>query len=116
MIFDPNKHKIFFYNDYVDMRKGHNSLAMLITNKTNFEIMEGSLFLFVSKNKRTLKGLFFDGSGLVLLHKKLESGKFMSVDCISSPLELFQEDFNIVFHGGHIPLSRSGKRIRLQTA
>lgn len=116
MIFDPNKHQIFFYNDYVDMRKGHSSLAMLITQKTKFEIMKGSFFLFVSKNKKTLKGLFFDGSGLILFHKKLESGRFMSADLLQSPLELFEDDFKIIIHGGHIPLSQSGKRIRFKTA
>lgn len=116
MFFDPGKHKIFLYNDFVDMRKGHSALSMLITQKTKFEIMEGTLFLFISKNKKTLKGIFFDGTGLILLHKKLESGKFMSTDLLNSPLELFEDDLKIVFHGGHLPLSRSGKRIRLQSA
>ena len=45
MIFNPQKYQIFFYNDYVDMRKGHHSLAMLVTNKIKFEIMDGSLFV-----------------------------------------------------------------------
>ncbi len=107
---------MFLYNESVDMRKGHSSLAMLITQKTSFEIMEGSLFLFLSKNKKTLKGLFFDGSGLVLVHKKLESGRFMSTQLLQNPLELFEDDLKIIFHGGHIPLSRKGKRIRLQSA
>ena len=98
MIFDPRKHQIFFYNEYVDMRKGHSSLAMLITQKTKCEIMEGTLFIFVSKTKQTLKGIFFDGSGLVMLHKKLESGKFMSLSALTSPLELFEDDFKIIFH------------------
>lgn len=116
MIFDPNKHKIFIYDKCIDMRKGHSSLAMLITQQTKFEIMDGSLFLFISKNRKTLKGLFFDGSGLVLVHKKLESGKFMSTNFLSSTLEIYEDEFKIVFHGGHLPLSRTGKRIKLQSA
>lgn len=116
MFFDPGKHKIFLYDKPVDMRKGHSSLAMLITKETRFEIMEGSLFLFISKNRKTLKALFFDGTGLVLVHKKLESGRLMSIDLLQNPLELFEDDFKIIFHGGHLPLSRKGKRIRLQSA
>jgi transposase len=116
MIFNPKKHRIFFYNNIVDMRMGHSSLAMLVTRKTNFEIMEGSLFLFFSRNRKTVKGLFFDGTGLVLLHKKLESGKFMSFDAVKTLFETNPEEFRIIFHGGHIPLSKSGKRIRLQSA
>jgi transposase len=114
MIFNPQKNKIYFYNEYVDMRKGHNSLAMIVTKKINSELMDKSLFLFVSKNKRTIKGIFFDGTGLVLLHKKLESGRFMSFDVSSATFEMNEDEFNIVFHGGHIPLSRTGKRIKLK--
>ncbi len=114
MIFNPKKHQIFFYNDYVDMRKGHSSLAMIVTQKTKIEIMDGTLFLFVSKNKKIIKGLFFDGTGLVLLHKKLESGRFMSFDASKSAFEVNEDEFKIIFHGGHIPLSRQGKRIKLK--
>ena len=108
MFFEPKNHKIFLYNGHVDMRKGHSSLSMLITKKTKFEIMEGHIFLFISKNRKTLKGLFFDGSGLVLIHKRIESGRFMSSDLLQSPLELFKDEFDIIFHGGGIPLSRNG--------
>lgn len=114
MIFNPQKNQIYFYNEYVDMRKGHNSLAMIVTQKINSELMDRSLFLFVSKNKKTIKGIFFDGTGLVLLHKKLESGRFMSFDASSATFEINEDEFKIIFHGGHIPLSRTGKRIKLK--
>lgn len=114
MIFNPKKHQIFFHNSFVDMRKGHSSLAMLITEKTNFEIMDGSLFLFVSKNKKTIKGVFFDGSGLVLIHKKLEAGKFMTFNMSTAMFEVNGDEFNIIFHGGKIPLTRVGKRIKFK--
>ena len=114
MIFDPKKHRIFFYNDYVDMRKGHSSLSMIISRKTKFEIMDGTLFILVSKNRRTLKGLFFDGSGLCLLHKKIDSGNFMATDFFKNPFELFESDFKIIIHGGRVPVSKKGQRIKLQ--
>lgn len=98
------------------MRKGHSSLAMIITQETKFEIMQGSLFLFISKNRKTIKALFFDGTGLVLVHKKLEAGRLMSPQLLQKPSEIFENEFKIIFHGGHIPLSRQGKRIRLQSA
>jgi len=96
------------------MRKGHNSLAMLVTKNIKFELMEGALFLFISKNKKTIKGIFFDGTGLVLVHKKLEAGRFMDFNSSNAIFEVNQDEFNIIFNGGHIPLSRSGKRIKLK--
>ena len=98
------------------MRKGHSSLAQLITSKTKFEVMDGSLFLFVSKNKRTIKGLYFDGTGLTVIHKKLQAGRFMSFESCQASFEVDQDEFKIIFHGGHIPLSRTGQRIKLQIA
>jgi len=114
MIFNYQKNQIYFYNEYVDMRKGHNSLTMIVTKIINYELMDKSLFLFVSKNKKTIKGIFFDGTGLVLLHKKIESGRFMSFDASNATFEINKDEFNIIFHGGHIPLSRTGKRIKLK--
>lgn len=116
MIFDSKKHKIFLYDKAVDMRKGHSSLSRLITAETKFELMEGMLFLFVSKNRKTLKGLYFDGTGLVMVHKKMNSGAFMASTLLSSPLEVSEDEFHILFHGGVIPLTSKGQRIRLQSA
>lgn len=87
---------------------------MIVTHKTDIEIMDGHLFLFISRSKKILKGIFFDGTGLVLLHKKLESGSFMSFDVSKAAFEVNEDEFKIIFHGGHIPLSRSGKRIKFR--
>ena len=112
MIFDPSKSRIFFYNEFVDLRKGHTSLAMLV-KKVRFKLMAGHLFLFVSRNRKTIKGLFFDGTGLVLLHKKIQAGKFMSFNASEAVFEVNEDEFTIIFHGGHIPLTRSGKRFEM---
>lgn len=98
------------------MRKGHSGLTMLITQKTSFEITEGSLFLFISKNRRTLKGIYFDRTGSVLVHKKLEAGRFMSFEACRELFEVDSSEFEIIFHGGDLPLTSKGKRIRLQVA
>jgi transposase len=89
---------------------------MIVTKETKFEIMSGSLFLFIAKNRKTVKGLFFDGSGLVLVHKKIESGRFMDFSSSQAVFEVSTDEFKIIFHGGHIPLSRTGQRIKFQSA
>lgn len=96
------------------MRKGHSSLSQIVTHKIKMELMDGDLFFFVSKNKKTIKGLAFDGTGLSLIHKKLEAGQFMSFNKSQGTFQLNHKEFQIVFHGGHIPLSRTGKRIKLK--
>jgi len=40
------------------------------------ELLDGDLFLFVSRDRKRAKVLYFDGTGLCLLAKRLERGQF----------------------------------------
>ncbi|PIK13969.1 MAG: hypothetical protein CES88_13375 [Halobacteriovorax sp. JY17] len=113
MIFDP-KYPIYIFNDYVDMRKGHNTLAYIVTHKIDLELMSGALFLFVAKSRKACKALFFDGNGLVLIHKKIDRGRFMSFEHIKEVTEINSNELMLILNGGQIPLSKSGKKILLK--
>lgn len=113
MIFDPG-YPIFLYHEYVDMRKGHNTLSYVVLEKTEADLLSGALFLFVAKNRKALKALFFDGNGLVLVHKKLEKGRFTSFDSLSETTEINSNEFALVFGGGVLPLSKTGKKLSLK--
>ena len=78
------------------MRKGHNSLAMIVTK----------LFLFVSKNKKTFKGVYFDGIGLVLLHVLIILPVLL--------LRLMKMSLILFSMVGISHLSRTGKKIKLK--
>jgi transposase len=41
--------------------------------------LSGDIFLFVSKDRKKAKALAWDGSGLSILQKRLEEGKFADV-------------------------------------
>lgn len=113
MIFDPS-YPIYIYHDYVDMRKGHNTLSYVVTQKMNMELLSGALFLFVAKNRKAIKAIFFDGNGLLIVHKKLERGRFMSFDNISETTEINSNELSLILNGGQIPLSKAGKKIFLK--
>jgi transposase len=113
MIFDPS-YPIFLYHDYIDMRKGHNTLSHVVTYKMDMELMSGALFLFVAKNRKATKAIFFDGNGLIIVHKKLERGRFMSFDNLSETTEINSNDLSLILNGGQIPLSKAGKKILLK--
>ena len=110
MIFDP-QYPIFLYPEYVDMRKGHNTLSYIVIQKMDLDIVSGALFLFVAKNRKSCKAIFFDGNGLVLIHKKLESGRFMSFDSMSNVIQINSNELQLILTGGIVPLSRSGRKI-----
>jgi transposase len=96
------------------MRKGHNTLAYIVTHKIDIELLSGALFLFVAKSRKACKALFFDGNGLVLIHKKIDRGRFMSFEDIEDVTEINSNELILILNGGQIPLSKSGKKLSLK--
>ena len=80
----------------------------------NLNLLSGALFLFVAKNRKACKAIFFDGNGLLLIHKKLERGRFMSFDNLSQVTQINSNEFNLILNGGMIPLSKAGTKITLK--
>jgi transposase len=60
----------------VDFRRGADSLAALVRDALGHDPFSGTIFIFRSKRADRLKILAWDGSGLVLLWKRLEHGAF----------------------------------------
>ncbi len=77
------------------------------------DLLSGSLFLFVAKNRKSTKAIFFDGNGLIVIHKKLERGRFMSFENLSEVTEINSNELTLILNGGQIPLSKSGKKLSL---
>ena len=61
----------------VDFRRGMDSRAMLVKDSLHDNPFCGALFIFRSKRSDHVKILSWDGSGLVLFYKRLESGGFI---------------------------------------
>jgi transposase len=60
----------------VDFRKGMDSLVALVLQELSADPFAGDIFTFRSKRSDRLKVLTWDGSGLCLVTKRLESGGF----------------------------------------
>ena len=79
MIVSARQVAVFAYAEPIDMRKSFDTLAALVKEALKQDLLSGSLFLFVSRNRRRAKVLYFDGTGLCLFAKRLEKGKFAAV-------------------------------------
>lgn len=86
--------RVFAYRSPVDMRKSFNTLSALVL-ELGQDVVAGDAFVFVGKCRRRSKVLWFDGTGLCLLAKRLERGRFAPVweraELTSSELVLFLE-------------------------
>lgn len=76
MIGLPRGLTVFVCDEPTDMRKSFNTLSAIVEHEMKREVLEGDLFLFVSRDRRRAKVLYFDGTGLCLLAKRLERGQF----------------------------------------
>jgi transposase len=68
--------KVFVALESCDMRKGFNGLHALVTEKLAEDIRSGALFVFSNRKHTRLKMIYWDGTGLWLLSKRLEQGTF----------------------------------------
>jgi transposase len=61
----------------VDFRKGHDGLAAAVQEMFGLDPFSGAAFVFRSKRADRIKVLVWDRTGMVLVHKRLEGGKFV---------------------------------------
>lgn len=89
----------------VDMRKHFEGLSALVREQMGQDPLSGALFLFTNRRRTHAKALWFDGSGLCVLSKRLERGRFPALwKCTEQPyiplkrseLELFLEGSELV--------------------
>jgi transposase len=76
MIAAPAGVKVLVATKPVDFRRGADSLVALVGEQLQHDPFSGTIFIFRSKRADRLKIVTWDGSGLVLLWKRLEQGAF----------------------------------------
>lgn len=107
MIRLPKEVQVFVYNKPIDMRYGFERLSYFIREEIKNDINYGDLYIFLGNNRKRLKALYFDGSGLVLIIKRLEKKGFMNIQDFNSQLTITQTELELLLHGSvlrkHLP-------------
>ena len=111
MIGSTRQVAVFAFTAPTDMRKSYDTLAALVTRTLGRDVLSGEVFVFVGKTRRRAKVLYWDGTGLCVLQKRLEKGRFAApwqlqrdgaLRWTMSELALFLEGSEFV---GRVPLS-----------
>ena len=109
MIGSSRRLRVFVHRQPTDMRKAFDTLGAIVTGQMRGDLLSGDYFLFVGKDRKRAKVLYFDGTGLCLLSKRMDKGRFMAPwedqgreELTASELALFIEGAQWV---GHHPLS-----------
>ena len=99
MFLDRKGLRIFIYRETIDMRCGFERLLSLCIHQMNAIMDQGHIYFFFGKNRKRIKILVYDGSGLVLIAKRIERGKFMSLSELFGRHEITQEELKLILHG-----------------
>ena len=94
--------KVFVALEPCDMRKGFNGLHAMVTERLGEDPRTGSLFVFSNRRHSRLKILYWDGSGLWVMSKRLERGTFSwpkGVDPQVAKLKLNPEALALLIDG-----------------
>ena len=72
----PQGVQVFVALDAVDMRSSFDRLSGIAQEQIGYEARSGALFVFFGRRRDALKVLFFDGSGMCIFYKRLDSRVF----------------------------------------
>jgi len=90
---------IYIAVGYTDMRRQIDGLAAIVQTSFNLNPFSNSLYLFCGRNTSTLKALYWEGDGFVLLYKRLENGKFKWPREQKEALEITDQQFRWLLEG-----------------
>ncbi len=102
MFLDRKGLRVFIYREKIDMRCGFERLHSLCVHQMNALMDQGHVYFFFGKNRKRIKLLVFDGSGLVLISKRMERGKFMDLSEMLGRSEISLEELKLIIHGSVI--------------
>ena len=103
MIAFNRRTKIYFSREPADMRASYDSLFFRVKDILKKDPFSGHLFVFLSKRRTSCKSLYYDGTGLVLICKRLERGAFSRINVFQSgDIILTQAEFSLFFEGADL--------------
>ena len=68
--------EVYIALGYTDLRRGIDGLAAIVQESFALDPFTNTLFLFCGRRKDRIKGLLWEGNGILLLYKRLETGSF----------------------------------------
>lgn len=103
--------RVFLAVDPCDLRKSFDGLYALANEQLQEDPRSGAIFVFCNRRRNRIKILYFDGSGLWVMAKRLEEGTFWwprGVDANAKKLCLAPEALAMLTDG--IELRQGGRR------
>lgn len=103
MISFTRRTKVFVCKDPTDMRASYDTLFSKAKGVLNQDPFSGHLFVFINSKRTSIKCLYYDGTGLVLLCKRLEKNTFSRINpMFQREIVLTAAEFALFFEGADL--------------
>jgi transposase len=103
--------KVFVATAPCDLRANFNGLWNAAQTQLGEDPKSGALFVFGNRRKNRIKILYFDGTGVIILAKRLEEGRFnfpQSAGEPSAKIRLAPQALQLLIDG--VDLKQAGRR------
>lgn len=95
--------KVFVSKDPTDMRASYDTLFAKAKGVLNQDPFSGHLFVFMNGRRTSIKCLYYDGTGLVLICKRMEKGLFSRINPYrQGELVMTAAEFALFFEGADL--------------
>ncbi len=103
MISFNRRTKVFVSKEPTDMRASYDTLFAKAKGVLNQDPFSGHLFVFINNRRSSIKCLYYDGTGLVLVCKRLERGVFSRINpMFKGEVVLTAAEFALFFEGADL--------------
>ena len=95
--------KIFVSKEPTDMTASYDSLFSRVKTVLQKDPYPGHLFLFINTSRTSCKCLYYDGTGLVIISKRMEKGTFSRINpMLKGKVVLTEAEFGLFFEGANL--------------
>lgn len=103
MISFNRRTKVFVCREPTDMRASYDTLFAKAKGVLNQDPFSGHLFVFINRHRSSIKCLYYDGTGLVLVCKRLARGVFSRINpMFKGEIILTAAEFALFFEGADL--------------
>lgn len=95
--------RVFVSREPTDMRASYDTLFAKAKSVLNQDPWSGHLFVFMNVRRTSIKCLYYDGTGLVIIAKRMEKGLFSRINPYRhGELTLTAAEFALFFEGADL--------------
>lgn len=95
--------RIFVSKEPTDMRASYDTLFSKAKGVLSQDPLSGHLFVFINSRRTSIKCLYWDGTGLVLICKRMDQGTFSRLNpMFKGEIVLTPAEFALFFEGADL--------------